>query len=68
QSEFDLMKTNSDEKNETIAYLSSKHGVLKEFRTYYENNRLKVSSPTSNSDKSQRYLFEIDLNNILAIC
>ncbi len=47
-----------------MVYLATKHNVLKEFLTRYENDRLKVYS----LDKPQRYLFEIDLNNVLAIC
>jgi hypothetical protein len=67
-SEFNLIKTNFDDINETLVYLSTKHGVLKEFLTRYENARLKIYSLTPNLNKSQRCLFEIDLNNILAIC
>lgn len=59
------MKSNLEDVNESIVYLSTKHGVLKEFLTRYENNHLKIFPVTS--DKSQRCLFEIDLNNILAI-
>ncbi|CAF4230374.1 unnamed protein product, partial [Rotaria sp. Silwood2] len=66
--EFDLMKTKFDDVNETIVYLSSKHGVLKEFLTRYENDRLRVYPPTRSTDKLQRCVFEIDLNNVLAIC
>ncbi|UJR21346.1 hypothetical protein I4U23_024439 [Adineta vaga] len=63
------MKTNLEDINETTVYLSTKHGVLKEFLTRYENNHLKIFPFSStNCEKSQRCLFEIDLNNILAIC
>ncbi|CAF3272170.1 unnamed protein product, partial [Rotaria sp. Silwood2] len=62
------MKTKFDDVNETIVYLSSKHGVLKEFLTRYENDRLRVYPPTRSTDKLQRCVFEIDLNNVLAIC
>ena len=41
-SEFDLIKSNFNDVNETIVYLSTKHGVLKEFLTRYENDRLKI--------------------------
>ncbi|CAF1123407.1 unnamed protein product [Adineta ricciae] len=64
-SDFDFMKSNLEDVNESIVYLSTKYGVLKEFLTRYENNHLKIFPVTS--DKSQRCLFEIDLNNILAI-
>ncbi|CAF3565081.1 unnamed protein product [Rotaria sordida] len=66
--EFDLMRTKFDDVNETIVYLSSRYGVLKELLTRYENDRLKVYPPTSKTDKLQRCVFEIDLNNVLAIC
>jgi hypothetical protein len=46
--------------------------MLKEFLTRYENDRLKIHSITNtiekNSHQNLRYLFEIDLNNVLAIC
>ena len=48
--------------NETPVCLSTKHGVLKEFLTRYEQDRLKIYNKTS------RCLFEIDLNHVLAIC
>ena len=64
QSEFDLMKTNANDVNESPAFLSSKHGVLKEFLTRYENERLQIYSLANNT---HRYLFEIDLNHVLAI-
>jgi hypothetical protein len=76
-SEFDLMKTNTDDTSlppyETTVHLVTKHGILKEFTTRYENDRLKIYSLTHTFDKnhhqnSLRYLFEIDLNNVLAIC
>ncbi|CAM4954510.1 unnamed protein product [Rotaria socialis] len=66
--EFNVTKTNIDDVNESIVYLSSKHGVLKEFLTRYENDRLKVYAPARTNDKPQRCLLEIDLNNVLAIC
>ncbi|CAF0890451.1 unnamed protein product [Rotaria sp. Silwood1] len=68
EAEFDLTKTKFDDVNETIVYLTSKYGLLKELLTRYENDRLKVYPSTRNSDKIQRCLFEIDLNNVLAIC
>jgi len=75
-SEFDLMKTNTDDTNllpyKTTVHLVTKHGILKEFLTHYEIDRLKIYSITNTSDKNHhqnvRYLFEIDLNNVLAIC
>jgi hypothetical protein len=46
--------------------------MLKEFLTRYETDRLKIHSITNTIDKNHspnaRYLFEIDLNNVLAIC
>jgi hypothetical protein len=63
-SEFDLIKIKSDDINETTVYLSTKHGDLKEFLTRYENDYLKIYSLSH----TQRCLFEIDLNNVLAIC
>ena len=70
-SEFDLMKSSTDESNlapyETSVNLVTKHGILKEFLTRYETDRLKIYSSAAHADK-QRYLFEIDLNNVLAIC
>ena len=75
-SEFDLMKTNTDDKNvppyETSVYLVTKHGILKEFLTRYEIDRVKIYSVPNHLDKHHhqagRCLFEIDLNNVLAIC
>jgi len=72
-SEFDITKSNTDEiihqPYETNVHLVTKHGILKEFLTRYENDRMKISSITHSMDKTtQRYLFEIDLNNVLAIC
>ena len=70
------MKNTNDERilvdYETNAHLVTKHGILKEFLTKYEGDRLKIHLPPSHSDKTShenaRYLFEIDLNNVLAIC
>ena len=74
-SEFDLMKTNTDDKSvppyETSVYLVTKHGILKEFLTRYEVDRVKIYSAPNHLDKHHqagRCLFEIDLNNVLAIC
>lgn len=69
-SEFELIKSNSHEIKTIPVYLSTKHGILKEFITRYENDRLKIYPPSQqlSSDKSQRCLFEIDLDNVLAIC
>ena len=67
-SEYDLIKSNFDDINESAVYLSRKNGVLEEFLTRYENDRLKVYSRTRNLDKPLRCLSEIDLNNVLAIC
>lgn len=70
------MKSNHDDRNlttyETPAHLVTKHGMLKEFLTRYETDRLKIFSVPSNTEKhsnnNARCLFEIDLNNVLAIC
>lgn len=70
------MKTNTDEINlppyEKTIHLVTKHGILKEFFTRYETDRVKIYSITNTVDKNHRqnirYLFEIDLNNVLAIC
>ena len=71
------MKSSTDDPNlapyEATLHLVTKHGILKEFLTRYEIDRLKIYSVSSNADKQQqhsatRYLFEIDLNNVLAIC
>ncbi|CAF3403123.1 unnamed protein product [Rotaria sp. Silwood1] len=75
-SEFDLMKTNTDDINlppyEKTIHLVTKHGILKEFLTRYETDRIKIYSITNTFIKHEpqnaRYLFEIDLNNVLAIC
>ncbi|CAF3289073.1 unnamed protein product [Rotaria socialis] len=75
-SEFDLMKTNTDDLDlqpyETTIHLVTKHGILKEFLTRYETDRIKIYSITSTIDRNNqqniRYLFEIDLNNVLAVC
>ncbi len=42
--------------------------MLKEFLTRYENDRLKIYSLPHHLDKPPRCLFEINLNNVLAIC
>ena len=66
------MKTNTDEINlppyETTVHLVTKHGLLKEFLTRYDTDRMKIYSINNTVDKNARYLFEIDLNNVLAIC
>jgi hypothetical protein len=70
------MKTNTDDTNfppyETTVHLVTKHGILKEFVTRYEIDRVKIYSITNTVDKTHhqnaRFLFEIDLNNVLAIC
>ncbi|CAF2396603.1 unnamed protein product [Rotaria sp. Silwood2] len=70
------MKINTDDNNlppyETTIHLVTKHGILKEFLTRYEIDRVKIYSVTNTFDKNNqqnaRYLFEIDLNNVLAIC
>jgi len=71
------MKTDTDDINlppyETTVHLVTKHGILKEFLTRYEIDRVKIYSITNTFDKNHhhqnaRYLFEIDLNNVLAIC
>lgn len=75
-SEYDLTKTNTDDTilppYETIVHLVTKHGILKEFLTRFEHDRLKIYSINTTIEKNQqhnaRYLFEIDLNNVLAIC
>ena len=71
-SDFDLMKSHSDENHlppyETTVHLVTKHGILKEFLTRYELDRMKIYSISSTTEKSARFLFEIDLNNVLAIC
>ena len=76
-SEFDLMKSDTDDSNhlpyETTVHLVTKHGILKEFLTRYELDRVKIYSISNLLEKnhhqqSARYLFEIDLNNVLAIC
>ncbi|CAF0775359.1 unnamed protein product [Rotaria sordida] len=75
-SEFDLMKTNTEDINlppyERTIHLVTKHGILKELLTRYETDRIKIYSITNTFDKNNqqniRYLFEIDLNNVLAIC
>lgn len=66
--EFDVTKTGFDDITESIVYLANKHGVLKEFLTCFENDRLKVYYPPHANDKSQRCLCDIDLNHVLAIC
>ena len=67
-SEFDLIKSNPHEIKEIAVYLSTKHGILKEFLTRHENDRLKIYPlPQQSSDKSPRCLFEIDLDHVLAI-
>lgn len=71
------MKADTDDTNhapyQTKVHLVTKHGILKEFLTRYEADRLKIYSLPSATEKnhaqqSARYLFEIDLNNVLAIC
>lgn len=70
------MKTNTDEADlqpyETTIHLVTKHGILKELLTRYETDRIKIFSTSTTSDKNNqqnsRYLFEIDLNNVLSIC
>lgn len=65
------MKSSTEESSllpyQTSVYLVTKHGILKEFLTRYEIDRLKIFSSPSHAEK-QRFLFEIDLNNVLAIC
>jgi hypothetical protein len=77
ESEFDLMKNNTDDLNappyQAALHLVTKHGILKESLTRYEGDRLKIYSMNNHTDKQSppaqtRYLFEIDLNNVLAIC
>ncbi|UJR28095.1 hypothetical protein I4U23_009350 [Adineta vaga] len=78
-SEFDLMKSDTDDVNlpsyEANVHLVTKHGILKEFLTRYESDRVKIFSLPNALDKIHhhhqsniRYLFEIDLNNVLAVC
>lgn len=71
-SDFDLMKSQHDENHfppyETTVHLVTKHGILKEFLTRYELDRMKIYSISTTTEKSARFLFEIDLNNVLAIC
>jgi hypothetical protein len=66
------MKTNTDETNllpyEATVHLVTKHGLLKELLTRYVSDRMKIYSINSIIEKKARYLFEIDLNNVLAIC
>ncbi|CAF0962222.1 unnamed protein product [Adineta ricciae] len=78
-SEFDLMKNDVDDANlppyEANVHLVTKHGILKEILTRCETDRVKIYSLPNTMDKPHhhqpvvaRYLFEIDLNNVLAIC
>jgi hypothetical protein len=69
------MKSQTDDSHlppyETMIHLVTKHGILKEVLTRYEIDRLKISPFTNHIDKHQQSntrLFEIDLNNVLAIC
>lgn len=63
-----MIKSNPQDIKETIVSLSTKHGVLKEFLTRHENDRLKIYPLAYQFDRSQRCLFEIDLDHVLAIC
>lgn len=67
-SDFDFAKSDPDDNNEAIVYLSTKHGLLKEFATRYENNHLKFFSRSSDPKKARTCLLDIDVSNVLSIC
>lgn len=66
-SEFDLIKGDTTESTIAPAFLSTKRGFMKSFVTRYENESLKIYSIQSDSNKTHRYVSEIDLNRVMAI-